>query len=100
MPVYDWSQFHVRMYYLARLPRVFRCFSTATGLQSFFIHNAASAEYRMVQIQAAQRGGPPPPPGIRFGSPPPRTEEISDEVVVSPPPYKRSGSSRADIHKD
>jgi hypothetical protein len=37
---YDWSQFHVRMYYLASLPEVFRRFSTAEGLESFFIHKA------------------------------------------------------------
>jgi len=38
---YDWSQFHVRMYYLAPLEQVFRRFSTARGLESFFIHRAA-----------------------------------------------------------
>ena len=37
---YDWSQFHVRMYYLAPLAEVFRRFSTAEGLESFFIHEA------------------------------------------------------------
>lgn len=41
METYDWSQFHVRMYYLASLHEVFRCFSTATGLESFFIARAA-----------------------------------------------------------
>lgn len=40
MAGYDWSQFHVRMYYLAPLPEVFRRFSTAAGLESFFIHQA------------------------------------------------------------
>ncbi len=40
MKEYDWSQFHVRMYYLAPLADVFRRFSTAEGLQSFFIHKA------------------------------------------------------------
>lgn len=40
MSSYDWSQFHVRMYYLAPLSQVFRCFSTAAGLESFFIHEA------------------------------------------------------------
>lgn len=40
MTAYDWSQFHVRMYYLAPLPEVFRRFSTAQGLESFFIHRA------------------------------------------------------------
>jgi len=40
MEPYDWSQFHVRMYYLAPLAQVFRCFSTAAGLESFFIQKA------------------------------------------------------------
>ena len=40
MTAYDWSQFHVRMYYLAPLEQVFRYFSTAEGLESFFIHQA------------------------------------------------------------
>jgi len=40
MKPYDWSQFHVRMYYLAPLAEVFRRFSTAEGLESFFIHKA------------------------------------------------------------
>ena len=40
MAAYDWSQFHVRMYYLAPLAEVFRCFSTADGLESFFVYNA------------------------------------------------------------
>ena len=40
MKSYDWSQFHVRMYYLAPLKEVFRRFSTAEGLESFFIHRA------------------------------------------------------------
>lgn len=40
MSTYDWSQFHVRMYYLAPLETVFRCFSTAAGLESFFIRKA------------------------------------------------------------
>ena len=37
---YDWSQFHVRMYYLAPMDDVFRRFSTAAGLESFFVHHA------------------------------------------------------------
>jgi uncharacterized protein YndB with AHSA1/START domain len=37
---YDWSQFHVRMYYLAPLAKVFRRFVTAAGLESFFIFKA------------------------------------------------------------
>lgn len=40
MESYDWSQFHVRMYYLAPLSEVFRYFSTASGLASFFIFDA------------------------------------------------------------
>jgi len=40
MSTYDWSQFHVRMYYLAPLTQVFRYFSTAKGLESFFIYKA------------------------------------------------------------
>lgn len=40
MNSYDWSQFHVRMYYLAPLTQVFRYFSTAEGLESFFIYKA------------------------------------------------------------
>jgi uncharacterized protein YndB with AHSA1/START domain len=40
MQSYDWSQFHVRMYYLAPLTDVFRRFATAEGLESFFIHKA------------------------------------------------------------
>jgi len=37
---YDWSQFHVRMYYPASIDDVFRHFSTASGLASFFIYRA------------------------------------------------------------
>ena len=40
MNSYDWSQFHVRMYYLAPLTQVFRYFSTTEGLESFFIYKA------------------------------------------------------------
>jgi uncharacterized protein YndB with AHSA1/START domain len=40
MTSYDWSQFHVRMYYLAPLAQVFHRFSTAEGLESFFIYKA------------------------------------------------------------
>lgn len=40
MHEYDWSQFHVRMYYLAPLEQVFRRFATAQGLESFFIRKA------------------------------------------------------------
>ncbi|MCP4009605.1 MAG: SRPBCC domain-containing protein, partial [Proteobacteria bacterium] len=50
MNSYDWSQFHVRMYYLAPLEQVFRYFSTAEGLESFFIykatHTAANGDLR------------------------------------------------------
>ncbi len=40
MSEYDWSQFHVHMYYLAPIEEVFRRFSTAEGLESFFIGRA------------------------------------------------------------
>ncbi len=40
MASYDWSQFHVRMYYLAPLERLFPFFSTAAGLEAFFIYKA------------------------------------------------------------
>lgn len=40
MTDYDWSQFHVYMYYLAPLEDVFARFGTARGLESFFIHRA------------------------------------------------------------
>ena len=40
MSTYDWSQFHVRMYYLAPLEEVFRYFSTGAGLEEFFIKTA------------------------------------------------------------
>jgi len=40
MDTYDWSQFHLRMYYLAPRADVFRRFATAAGLESFFIHSA------------------------------------------------------------
>ena len=40
MDTYDWSQFHVRMYYVATIKEVFRYFSTGVGLEKFFIKNA------------------------------------------------------------
>ncbi len=40
MSAYDWSQFHVHMYYLAPLDEVFRRFATATGLESFYLGRA------------------------------------------------------------
>jgi len=40
MSSYDWSQFHVHMYYAAPLTEVFRRFSTGAGLASFFIYEA------------------------------------------------------------
>jgi uncharacterized protein YndB with AHSA1/START domain len=61
MSSYDWSQFHVRMYYLAPIERVFRYFSTAEGLESFFIykavHTAADGTSRKPdeQVQAGDR---------------------------------------------
>jgi len=40
MDAYDWSEFHLWMYYLAPRAEVFRRFATAAGLQSFYIHQA------------------------------------------------------------
>ena len=40
MTEYDWSQFHVHMYYLAPREEVFRRFATAAGLESFFVDSA------------------------------------------------------------
>lgn len=40
MDAYDWSRFHVHMYYLAPLDEVFRRFSTGAGLASFYIAEA------------------------------------------------------------
>lgn len=40
MTGYDWSQFHVHMYYLAPLDEVFRRFATAEGLESFYVGRA------------------------------------------------------------
>ena len=37
MTGYDWTQFHVHMYYLAPLDEVFRRWSTPAGLESFYI---------------------------------------------------------------
>ena len=40
MDAYDWSRFHVRMYYLAPRDEVFQRFATSAGLASFFVHEA------------------------------------------------------------
>lgn len=40
MPGYDWSQFHIHMYYLAPLDEVFRRFGTPAGMESFFVRTA------------------------------------------------------------
>jgi len=40
MDGYDWTQFHVHMYYLAPLDEVFRRFTTADGLASFYLDHA------------------------------------------------------------
>ena len=37
---YDWSRFHVGMYYRASVARVFEAWSTARGLESFFLGGA------------------------------------------------------------
>ena len=47
---YDWSQFHVRMRYLAPLDEVYRRYATVEGLESFFIyqaeHKSADGQHR------------------------------------------------------
>ncbi len=59
MNAYDWSQFYVHMYYLAPLGEVFRRFSTAEGLASFYIgeavHTAADGTVRAPD-ECAQTG--------------------------------------------
>lgn len=40
MSAYDWSEFHVHMYYRAPIEEVFRRFATAEGLESFYIGRA------------------------------------------------------------
>ena len=40
MTPYDWSQFHVHMYYLAPLDEVYRRFATAAGMESFYVKEA------------------------------------------------------------
>lgn len=40
MTGYDWSQFHVHMYYLAPIGEVFERFSTPGGLESFYVKTA------------------------------------------------------------
>ncbi len=42
---YDWSQFHVRMYYLASMQEVFGRFGTPAGLESCFIHKAEHRDH-------------------------------------------------------
>ena len=59
MNTYDWSQFHVRMYYLAPLAQVFHYFATAEGLEAFFIykavHTAVNGTVRRPDEQAQSR---------------------------------------------
>jgi len=40
MADYDWTQFHVHMYYLAPIEDVFARFATSTGLESFYVRSA------------------------------------------------------------
>ena len=44
MTEYDWTQFHVRMYYLAPISDIFHRFATVEGLESFFIHKAVHSK--------------------------------------------------------
>lgn len=50
MSSYDWSQFHVHMYYAAPREAIFRRFATAAGLESFYmgiaVHTAADGTPR------------------------------------------------------
>ena len=68
---------------------------------AFFIHFAASQEYRIVLMQER---------GRQFGfwdwvrtasgQPPDTADSDSDEVVISPPPYERGPSSRSRLSED
>ncbi len=40
MAGYDWTQFHVHMYYLAPIDEVYRRFATGTGMESFYVKRA------------------------------------------------------------
>lgn len=40
MSGYDWTQFHVHMYYLAPIDEVFGKFATPAGLESFYVERA------------------------------------------------------------
>ncbi len=59
---------------------------------AFFIHSAASREYRAVQIEEAMRRGDPGPFWNPFAPPPepPPSVDDSNDVVISPPPYARN----------
>jgi len=67
---------------------------------AFFIHYAATQEYRMVLIQ--ERGRP-----FTFwdwaraaAGRPPEDEADNDEVIISPPPYERGPASRSRLSED
>lgn len=55
MTNYDWSQFHVHMYYLAPVDEVFRRFSTAAGMESFYV-----GEARFTSASGANRSADEP----------------------------------------
>jgi len=40
MTAYDWTQFHVHMYYLAPIDEVFQRFATSAGMESFYVKRA------------------------------------------------------------
>lgn len=58
-PAYDWTQFHVHMYYRASLEEVFRRFATPAGLASFYIDEATftDADGRRRQSDEQYRAG-------------------------------------------
>ncbi|MEM7322070.1 MAG: SRPBCC domain-containing protein [Actinomycetota bacterium] len=58
MTGYDWTQFHVHMYYLAPLDEVFRRFATAAGMESFYVGRATFTTPDGVQRSADEVYGP------------------------------------------
>jgi len=63
----------------------------------FFIYVAAGNEYRLVQVQEAQKRG-----GGGFWTPfnRPWEDDNHDQVSISPPPYEKGPETRAEVHSD